>query len=54
MTRVMKDPAKNSRRAILTNEVGYTIAEQAATLGVERLVLGATQRSLVDKALIAA
>jgi amino acid transporter len=37
--------------SVISNEVGYTIAEQAATLGVERLILGATQRSLVDKAL---
>jgi amino acid transporter len=37
--------------SLISNEVGYTIAEQAATLGVERLILGATQRSLVDKAL---
>ncbi|HEY6191782.1 MAG TPA: universal stress protein [Bacteroidota bacterium] len=36
---------------VLSPEVGYTIAEQAATLGVDRLILGATQRSLVDKAL---
>src|SRR5689334_1858062 len=32
-------------------EVGYTIAEQAATFGVDRLILGATQRTLVEKAL---
>lgn len=36
---------------VLSPEVGYTIAEQAATLGVDRLILGATQRTLVDKAL---
>jgi K+-sensing histidine kinase KdpD len=36
---------------ILSPEVGYTIAEQAATLGVDRLVLGASQRSLVEAAL---
>ncbi len=36
---------------ILSPEVGYTIAEQAATLGVERIILGATQRSLVEQAL---
>ncbi len=35
----------------LSPEVGYTIAEQAATLGVDRLVLGASQRSLVEAAL---
>ncbi|MBI5475642.1 MAG: amino acid permease [Ignavibacteriales bacterium] len=37
--------------SVLSNEVGYTIAEHAATLAVDRLILGATQRSLVDKAL---
>jgi len=37
--------------SIISNEVGYSIAEQAATLGVERLILGAPQRSLVSKAL---
>ncbi len=36
---------------ILSPEVGYTIAEQAATLGVDRIILGATQRSLVEQAL---
>lgn len=36
---------------MLSPEVGYTIAEQAATLGVDRLVLGASQRSLVEAAL---
>ncbi len=36
---------------VISPEVGYTIAEQAATLGVDRLILGATQRTLVDKAL---
>jgi len=36
---------------VLSPEIGYTIAEQAATLGVDRLILGATQRSLVAKAL---
>jgi amino acid transporter len=36
---------------ILSPEVGYTIAEQAATLGIDRLILGAPQRSLVEKAL---
>lgn len=35
----------------LSPEVGYTIAEQAATLGVDRLVLGASQRNLVEAAL---
>jgi len=34
-----------------TPEVGYTIAEQAATLGVDKLILGTTKRSLVEKAL---
>jgi len=37
--------------SVLSPEVGYTIAEHAATLGVDRLVLGATQRSLVEQAL---
>jgi amino acid transporter len=36
---------------IISNEVGYTIAENAATFGVDRLILGSTQRSLVDQAL---
>jgi amino acid transporter len=36
---------------ILSPEVGYAIAEQAATLGIDRLILGAPQRSLVEKAL---
>lgn len=36
---------------VISNEVGYTIAEQAATLGVDRLILGATQRTLLAKAL---
>jgi len=36
---------------VISNEVGYTIAEQAATLGVDRLILGATQRTLLVKAL---
>ena len=37
--------------SILSSEVGYTIAEQVATFGIDRLVLGATQRTLVEKAL---
>lgn len=37
--------------SILSPEIGYTIAEQAATLGVDRVVLGSTQRSLVEQAL---
>ena len=37
--------------SILSPEVGYTIAEQAATFAVDRLVLGATQRNLVETAL---
>jgi amino acid transporter len=37
--------------SMLSSEVGYTIAEQAATLGVDRLILGATQRNLVEQAL---
>ncbi len=35
----------------ITPEVGYTIAEQAATLGVDKLILGTTKRSLVEQAL---
>ncbi|MBI1806108.1 MAG: amino acid permease [Ignavibacteria bacterium] len=37
--------------SILSPEVGYTIAENAATLGIDRLMLGASQRSLVEQAL---
>jgi K+-sensing histidine kinase KdpD len=37
--------------SILSPEVAYTIAEHAATLGVDRLILGSTQRSLVEQAL---
>jgi K+-sensing histidine kinase KdpD len=32
-------------------DVGYTIAEQAATLGVERVVIGAEQRSRLESVL---
>lgn len=32
-------------------EVGYTIAEQAATFGVERVILGATHRGVLENAL---
>ena len=39
------------KRGSISNEVSYTIAEQSATLSVQRLILGATQRSLVNKAL---
>jgi amino acid transporter len=35
----------------ITPEVGYTIAEQAATLGVDKLILGTSKRSLVEQAL---
>ncbi|MBI3365868.1 MAG: universal stress protein [Ignavibacteriae bacterium] len=37
--------------SILSPEICYTISEQAATLGVDRVVLGSTQRSLVEQAL---
>jgi amino acid transporter len=37
--------------SIFSSDIGYTIAEQAATMGVDRVVLGATQRSLVERAL---
>lgn len=36
---------------VISPEVGYTIAEHAATLAVDRLILGATQRNLVEQAL---
>jgi K+-sensing histidine kinase KdpD len=32
-------------------DVGYTIAEQAATFGVERVIIGAEQRSRLEYAL---
>jgi ribosomal protein L18 len=32
-------------------DVGYTIAEQAATFGVERVIMGAQQRSRLEYAL---
>ncbi|MBI3579315.1 MAG: hypothetical protein HY089_07905 [Ignavibacteriales bacterium] len=32
-------------------EVGYTIAEQAATFGVERIIIGAQKRSLLENVL---
>jgi nucleotide-binding universal stress UspA family protein len=34
--------------SIPSNEVGYTIAEQAATFGVDRVIMGATKRSLLE------
>jgi len=37
--------------SIPSNEVGYTIAEQAATLGVDRVILGATRRGLLEQVL---
>ncbi len=37
--------------SIPSYEVGYTIAEQAAMFGVDRVILGATQRGLLEKAL---
>lgn len=36
---------------IPSNEAGYTIAEQAAILGAERVILGTTRRSLLEKVL---
>jgi amino acid transporter len=36
---------------IFSSDIGYTISEQAATLGVDKVIMGATQRSLVEKAL---
>jgi nucleotide-binding universal stress UspA family protein len=37
--------------SIPSYEVGYTIAEQAATFGVDRVILGATKRSLLENML---
>jgi K+-sensing histidine kinase KdpD len=37
--------------AIPSYDVGYTIAEQAATYGVERVIMGAQQRSRLEYAL---
>ncbi len=37
--------------SIPSNEVGYTIAEQAATFGVDRVILGATKRSVLENML---
>ena len=37
--------------SIPSNEVGYTIAEQAALFGADRVILGATHRTLLEKAL---
>jgi amino acid transporter len=37
--------------SIPSYEVGYTIAEQAATFGVDRVILGATKRSLLENVL---
>lgn len=37
--------------SIYSSDIGYTICEQAATLGVEKVIMGATQRTLVEKAL---
>lgn len=37
--------------SIPSYEVGYTVAEQAAMFGVDRVILGATQRGLLEKAL---
>ena len=34
--------------SIPSYEVGYTIAEQAATFGVDRVILGATRRSMLE------
>jgi hypothetical protein len=36
---------------IFSSDIGYTICEQAATLGVDKVIMGATQRTLVEKAL---
>lgn len=37
--------------SIPSNEVGYTIAEQAAMFGVDRVILGASKRGLLESAL---
>jgi amino acid transporter len=37
--------------SIPSNEVGYTIAEQAATFGVDRVIVGAPSRSLIENVL---
>ena len=37
--------------SIPSYEVGYTIAEQAATFGVDRVIMGATKRSVVENML---
>ncbi len=37
--------------AIPSNEVGYTIVEQAALFGADRVILGATHRTVLEKAL---
>ncbi len=37
--------------SIPSYEVGYTIAEQAATFGVDRVIIGATRRSLLENVL---
>jgi len=37
--------------SIPSYEVGYTIAEQAATFGVDRVIIGATKRSLLENVL---
>jgi nucleotide-binding universal stress UspA family protein len=37
--------------SIPSYEVGYTIAEQAATFGVDRVIMGATKRSVLENML---
>lgn len=37
--------------SVPSNEVGYTIVEHAATFGVERVILGARSRSLIENVL---
>jgi amino acid transporter len=37
--------------SIPSYDVGYTIAEQAATFGVDRIILGATKRSMLENVL---
>jgi hypothetical protein len=34
--------------SIPSYDIGYTIAEQAATFGVDRIILGATKRSMLE------
>jgi K+-sensing histidine kinase KdpD len=37
--------------SMFSNEVGYTIAENAAMLGVDRVILGTPRRTMLERAL---